>query len=110
VIELLSHKATTVLTNVPGPQQSLYLAGSRIRHQMFWVPQNGAIGLGVSILSYDGRVYFGIIADRKRVRRPVEIIRRFRPEFEKLLYLAMLLPEGAEDAFELAEALVEEAG
>ena len=110
VLELLSHKATTVLTNVPGPQQALYLAGARIRHQMFWVPQNGSIGLGISILSYDGRVYFGIIADRKRVRRPVEIIRRFRGEFDKLLYLAMLLPGDDGDAVELAEALVEDAG
>jgi hypothetical protein len=26
---------------------------------MFWVPQSGDIGMGVSIISYDGKVQFG---------------------------------------------------
>jgi hypothetical protein len=44
------------MTNVPGPQQPLYFAGKRIRELDFWVPQSGGIGMGVSILSYDGRI------------------------------------------------------
>ena len=28
---------------------------------MFWVPQSGDIGMGVSILSYDGAVQFGVV-------------------------------------------------
>jgi WS/DGAT/MGAT family acyltransferase len=92
VLDLLSQKATTVLTNVPGPQQPIYLAGSKIREMMFWVPQNGGIGLGISILSYNGKVFFGLIADRRLVSDPSGIIARFKPEFEKLLYLGMMLP------------------
>lgn len=92
ILDLLSQKATTVLTNVPGPQHPLYLAGAKISEMMFWVPQNGTIGLGVSILSYDGKVFFGVIADRKLVPFPGDIIERFKPEFEKLLYLGMMLP------------------
>ena len=30
---------------------------------MFWVPQTGSVGLGVSILSYGGGVQFGVITD-----------------------------------------------
>ena len=52
------------MTNVPGPQQALYLAGAHVTRLMFWVPQSGDIGVGVSILSYDGGVQFGLIADR----------------------------------------------
>ncbi|HET7845292.1 MAG TPA: wax ester/triacylglycerol synthase family O-acyltransferase [Xanthomonadales bacterium] len=89
-LELLSRKATTVATNVPGPQMPLYLAGSRVREQMFWVPQTGSIGLGISILSYNGRVHFGFIADSKCVPDPDEVIRRFAPEFEKLLLITMM--------------------
>ncbi len=92
VLDLLSQKATTVLTNVPGPQQPIYLAGSRINEMMFWVPQNGGIGLGISILSYNGKVFFGLISDRRLVSDPADIIARFKPEFEKLLYLGMMLP------------------
>jgi diacylglycerol O-acyltransferase / wax synthase len=89
-LELLSRKATTVATNVPGPQMPLYLAGSKVREQMFWVPQTGSIGLGISILSYNGRVHFGFIADSKCVPDPDEVIRRFEPEFEKLLLITMM--------------------
>src|SRR5690606_8672921 len=47
-LELFSRKASAVATNVPGPQQPLYLAGCRLREMMFWVPQTGSIGIGVS--------------------------------------------------------------
>ena len=38
VVELFGNKATTVMTNVPGPREPLYLAGKRLRHIMCWVP------------------------------------------------------------------------
>jgi WS/DGAT/MGAT family acyltransferase len=107
VLDLLSHKATTVLTNVPGPQHPLYLAGSRIRNMMFWVPQNGGIGMGISILSYHGKVFFGLIADRRLVPDPAGIIQRFRPEFEKLLYLGLMLPLRGRPSSETAAQLLE---
>jgi len=106
-LELLSDKATTVLTNVPGPQQPLYLAGERVKDMMFWVPQNGSIGMGISILSYDGQVFFGVITDRKLVPEPHEIIARFLPEFEKLVYLSLLIPVGEPDSPRLAEELLQ---
>jgi hypothetical protein len=51
----------------------------------FWVPQSGTIGLGISILSYAGQVYFGMISDRKVLDAPSRVVERFAPEFEKLL-------------------------
>ena len=89
-LELFSRKATAVATNVPGPQQPLYMGGSRLRDMMFWVPQTGSIGIGVSILSYNGRVHFGLIADAKLIPDPDAVIRRFGPEFDKLLYLSLM--------------------
>ena len=89
-LELFSRKATAVATNVPGPQQPLYMAGCRLREMMFWVPQTGSIGVGVSIMSYNGRVHFGLIADAKLIPDPDAVIRRFGIEFEKLLYLALM--------------------
>ena len=89
-LELFSRKATAVATNVPGPQLPLYLAGCTVSDMMFWVPQTGTIGLGISILSYNGKVHFGLIGDAKLVPDPDAIIQRFRPEFEKLLYLALM--------------------
>ncbi|HRN61197.1 MAG TPA: wax ester/triacylglycerol synthase family O-acyltransferase [Luteimonas sp.] len=89
-LEMFSRKASAVATNVPGPQQPLYLAGCRLSGMMFWVPQTGSIGIGLSILSYNHRVHFGMIADARLVPDPDAVVRRFRPEFEKLLYLALM--------------------
>ncbi|MES2297618.1 MAG: wax ester/triacylglycerol synthase family O-acyltransferase [Pseudomonadota bacterium] len=85
-----ARKATAVMSNVPGPQAPLYLAGSRLDQCMFWVPQSGDIGIGVSILSYNGGVQFGIVTDDALVKDPDNIIKRFAPEFEKLLLLALM--------------------
>ena len=89
-LEMFSRKASAVATNVPGPQQALYMAGCTLRDMMFWVPQTGSIGIGLSILSYRGQVHFGLISDARLIPDPDNVIRRFGAEFDKLLYLAMM--------------------
>jgi diacylglycerol O-acyltransferase len=93
-LDFLARKASAVMTNVPGPQQPIYLAGARVTRLMVWVPQSGDIGIGVSILSYDGGVQFGLIADRALCANPRQIIDRFEPEFEKLVLALCMLPWG----------------
>ncbi len=90
-LELFSRKASTVLTNVPGPQETLYLAGSAIGEMMAWVPQSGSIGMGISIISYRGKVFSGLITDNKRIPDPDSVTADFRREFENLLNLTLLL-------------------
>jgi diacylglycerol O-acyltransferase len=104
----LARNATAVMTNVPGPQQPLYFAGARIAQFMFWVPQSGDIGMGVSILSYDGAVQFGLITDRGLCPDPEHVIARFGPEFEKLLLTTLLSPWPSRGELDpaLAEKLV----
>ncbi|MDP2008467.1 MAG: wax ester/triacylglycerol synthase family O-acyltransferase [Rubrivivax sp.] len=92
ILGLFAKKATAVMTNVPGPAQPLRLCGSTLRQNMFWVPATGEIGVGVSLLSYGGGVQFGLITDRQLCPDPQAIIDRFEPEFEKLLYLSLMLP------------------
>ena len=101
VLDMVSNKGSAVMTNVPGPQMALYLAGARLAQQMFWVPQSGDIGIGVSILSYNGQVQFGLVTDRKFVPEPQAIVDRFAPEFEKLVLWLLLegeAPGGAADS------------
>jgi diacylglycerol O-acyltransferase len=93
-IKVLSKKATAVMTNVPGPQVPLYYSGSKIREMMFWVPQSGSIGMGVSILTYNDCVQFGLITDKKMVPEPKLIIDRFSSELEKLLLATMMISWG----------------
>jgi WS/DGAT/MGAT family acyltransferase len=107
VIDFLANKASAVMTNVPGPQQALYMAGARIDQILFWVPQSGNIGLGVSILSYNQNVQFGLISAHNLIPEPQQIVQYFEPEFEKLLLLTLLCPwvEQDIDLAELNEAL-----
>ncbi|MBC7991743.1 MAG: wax ester/triacylglycerol synthase family O-acyltransferase [Rhizobacter sp.] len=92
LLNLFAKKATAVMTNVPGPAVPLTLCGSTLRQVMFWVPQSGEIGVGVSILSYGGGVQFGLITDAQLCPDPQKIIDRFEPEFEKLLMVTLMLP------------------
>ena len=92
LLQALARNATAVMTNVPGPQSPLWLAGARIDGLMFWVPQSGDIGLGVSILSYDGAVRFGVATDRGLCPDPERISARFADEFEKLVLATLMSP------------------
>jgi diacylglycerol O-acyltransferase / wax synthase len=57
-----------VVSNVPGPQQTFYLAGVPLREVYPVVPLNPRNqALTVGILSYDGGVHFGLLADRDAV-------------------------------------------
>jgi WS/DGAT/MGAT family acyltransferase len=104
VTGLLGSSASAVMTNVPGPAQPLYFAGRRIDEIEFWVPQSGSIGMGVSILSYDGRIQFGIITDAGLVPDPDAIVERFAYEFEQLLWITLMSPWGEEAASQVEAA------
>jgi hypothetical protein len=62
-----------VVSNVPGPQQPFYMNGSRLLEVYPAVPLNPTNqGLSVGVMSYDGRVFFGLLADG-RLDPPVEV-------------------------------------
>lgn len=80
-------KASGVLTNVPGPKEALYFAGRKISNLMFWVPRSGLIGLGVSIMSYNGNVTIGIACDDGLMPDPETLLDGFEQEFNDLIEL-----------------------
>lgn len=87
-----ARKATAVMTNVPGPAHALRFCGSTVERVLFWVPQSGDVGLGVSLLSYAGQVQFGVMTDAAVCPDPERIVEHFDPEFQRLLTLALMLP------------------
>ncbi|SFM79296.1 WS/DGAT/MGAT family O-acyltransferase [Rugamonas rubra] len=91
-VRALAANASLVVTNVHGTPEARYLAGQRIARQLFWVPQSGGIGLGVSILSYAGQVDFGIVSDLARVPDPDALAQRCVDEFHTLLLSTLMGP------------------
>ncbi|HSK61712.1 MAG TPA: wax ester/triacylglycerol synthase domain-containing protein [Actinomycetospora sp.] len=63
LVRRYAEAASLIITNVPGPVRELEIAGTRVRDLLFWVPCSGQLALGVSILSYAGRVRLGVAAD-----------------------------------------------
>ena len=84
VVDILSTKASAVMTNVPGPRERLHLGGKALRHIMFWVPRAGAVSMGISIISYVGEVMLGVATDARLVANPEAIIEGFHAEFDAL--------------------------
>ncbi|MDM8551410.1 wax ester/triacylglycerol synthase family O-acyltransferase [Desulfobacterales bacterium HSG2] len=74
-------KSAAILTHLPGPRQPLWFSGKEIRNMMFWVPGAGRVGLGISILSYDGRVTVGLVTDAGLVPDPETILEGFEEDF-----------------------------
>jgi hypothetical protein len=92
---ILADKATLIITNVPGPRERLYLAGSALQGFMFWIPIPAGLGLGMSILSYCGEVTLGVATDAGLIPDPEAIIAGFHAELEEMKEWTV---EGEEDA------------
>ncbi|GAB2935592.1 wax ester/triacylglycerol synthase family O-acyltransferase [Rhodococcus aerolatus] len=75
-IDTFAGRGTAVVTNVAGPPAVVELAGVAVRDILAWVPMTGPVGVGMSIVSYAGRLRVGLAADADLV-----------PDFEDLLGL-----------------------
>ena len=84
IVTIFGMKGTAVMTNVPGPRQPLYFVGARIENLMFWVPMPGNLGLGVSIISYAGKVTLGVATDEGIIPDPESILKNFQDEMKFL--------------------------
>jgi diacylglycerol O-acyltransferase len=88
LVDVFTAKATAVMTNVPGPRETVYLAGSPLRTVLVWAPTAGSVGMSVSIFSYDGRITVGLLVHTALVADPQAILGRLRREVAALGRLA----------------------
>lgn len=103
-------KATAVMTNVPGPREKRYLAGALLDSVMFWVPQAGHLGLGISIMSYAGRVWLGVASDEGLIPDPQAIAAAFEQEFAHLYTLATrMTAESPHQKMQAMAAMIDDA-
>jgi WS/DGAT/MGAT family acyltransferase len=84
IVDLFSAKGTAVMTNVPGPREPVYLAGTPVRTVLVWAPTSGHIGMSVSIFSYRGEVTVGLMVDAKLIPDPDEIVKQLDLEVRAL--------------------------
>ncbi len=77
-----------VVTNVPGPQLPMYLLGARMLEVYPHVPLVDQLGLGVALLSYNGRLGWGFNADYDLVPDLDAFVEATRAAFAELRELA----------------------
>ena len=87
LVDLFASKSSVVVTNVPGPRQPVYFAGTRVAGVTSWVPAGGTIGLGVSIFSYGDKVTIGLRADAGLIPDPDPILVALERELAQLTAL-----------------------
>jgi diacylglycerol O-acyltransferase / wax synthase len=86
-VDLLASRSIGVLTNVPGPQVPLYVAGELVDGMLGWAPVTANQVMSFTIYSYNGRVFVGIAADAGRVPDHQQIVDGFGEAFRRLSLL-----------------------
>ncbi len=79
-----------VVSNVPGPQVPLYMAGAQLVANYPVSVITDGMGLNITVMSYCGHLDFGIVADREQMRDVWKLIGWLEDS------LAELLPPGSE--------------
>ena len=74
-----------VVSNVPGPQFPLYMAGARLTANYPVSVITDGMGLNITVMSYNGHLDFGIVADREQMRDVWQLIDWLRDSLAELL-------------------------
>ena len=77
-----------VISNVPGPQFPLYTAGARMEGIYPISAITDGVGLNMTLMSYNGSLDFGIVADREMVPDVWSLIDSLGEELELLMKVA----------------------
>jgi WS/DGAT/MGAT family acyltransferase len=88
LVDFFADKASGVTSNVTGPTEPRYLAGSRITGLLGWSPESGNQTLGTGICTYAGQVHVGFKVDTNTIPHPEELLAAFRAEVDALVALA----------------------
>ena len=91
----ISGPVNTIVTNVPGPQIPLYLQGARLRALYPQAPLLDGMGLAIGLVSYDGRVHWGIVSDPDLVPDADVFVDLVAKSLRALAEIAGLAPDAA---------------
>jgi WS/DGAT/MGAT family acyltransferase len=84
MLRIFSRRCTLIVTNVIGPAETRSVGGARMAELMLCVPQGLSVGIGVSIISYQGELRVGFLTDRKLMPDAAGAAASVRERFERL--------------------------
>ncbi|MEO1060993.1 MAG: wax ester/triacylglycerol synthase family O-acyltransferase [Actinomycetota bacterium] len=89
---VLPPAANLTISNVPGPREPLYAAGSRLLEYYPCPPINDAMSLNVTCLSYLDRMYFGVAGDPELLPDVQRLVDRLLEHLDVLASLSPTTP------------------
>ncbi len=101
--------ANLVISNVPGPTFPLYLGGSQMLGMFPLGPVMDGMGLNVTIMSYEGVLYWGFASDSRAVPRLWDVAAAVPHALNELLAAAGLEPEPFDVPLHLGPGMPENA-
>jgi WS/DGAT/MGAT family acyltransferase len=78
----------SIVTNVPGPQFPLYLIGAEMEEIYPCVPLMERMGLGIALMSYQGKLCWGFNGDYGQVSDIANFIKQLKKSTEALAKIA----------------------
>jgi WS/DGAT/MGAT family acyltransferase len=87
--------ANLVISNVPGPQETLYAAGLPMRAYFPLSIVEHGLGVNITVMSYAGSLDFGIVAARKAMPDPRKLAQALLEAHEELKQRSLPQPEAA---------------
>jgi WS/DGAT/MGAT family acyltransferase len=82
--QLAAGPVNTIVTNVPGPQFPLYMLGAKMIAMIPEVPLLEGIGLGIALMSYNGRIFWGFTGDYEMMPDLSRFVRNIGSAFAEL--------------------------
>lgn len=67
-----SKHCTMVLSNLPGPKETITIGSAQLRELAFWLPNRGSTGLGLTVITYNDRIQMGMGGDQTVFDDPQE--------------------------------------
>jgi diacylglycerol O-acyltransferase len=84
-----------VITNVPGPDIPLYVAGAKLLAHAGMAPIFDGMGLMLPVFSYNGRIAIGVVSCPEMLPDPFHFTSLFEPSLAALEEALGLAPDGA---------------
>lgn len=84
VVDRMLLPFNVIISNIPGPPFPLYFAGARMLATYPVSTISDGIGLNITVMSYEGHLDFGIIADRSLVPDVADLIGHLGEALEEL--------------------------
>ncbi|WP_436903280.1 wax ester/triacylglycerol synthase family O-acyltransferase [Halovenus halobia] len=84
LMTMFEDRATGIVTNVPGPLNTIDFAGTEVTDMVFWVPQAVDQGLGISLITYGGSVRVGVAGDANLIPDADGLAKHFEAEIGHL--------------------------